>query len=189
MGRHGPYGPWGGHGRGGGWGGFWRDFGGGRPPRAERGEVRYLVLDAVSDEPRHGYEIMQKIEERSGGAYRPSPGVVYPTLQLLDEMGLVRALDRDGRKVYEITDEGRKELEQHRDEVSDFYERSGAEFGEVDFVEVATVMRGIAGLLRSLRRAARRGHLPPGVVNEIAAIVEDAGKKIEAVLDRSDRRR
>src|SRR4051794_14383715 len=84
-----------GRGFGGGWGGGpggrggWPSFMGERPPRAERGGVRYLVLDAVRETPRHGYEIMAAIEERSGGAYRPSPGVVYPTLQMLEEFGHV----------------------------------------------------------------------------------------------------
>jgi DNA-binding PadR family transcriptional regulator len=121
-GRHGWSG-WGRHGRGRpGRGG--RDFGffasmfGEPGPRAERGGVKYLVLDAVADAPRHGYEIMQVIEERSKGAYRPSPGVIYPTLQMLEEMGFLSVTEKDGRKTYGITEEGRRELEQNRDTVS-----------------------------------------------------------------------
>jgi DNA-binding PadR family transcriptional regulator len=185
---YGGRGPWGGFGRGHGrrgWGDF-RDFMGGPPPRAERGEVRYLVLDAIADQARHGYEVIQTIEQRSDGAYRPSPGVVYPTLQMLEEMGLARVSDRDGRKVYEITDEGRQELERHRDEVAEFYERSDV---GVNFEEVAALMKTVAGLLRSLRRAAQRGRLSPSIVGEISTIVEDAVKKIEAALERADRRR
>src|SRR5262245_30716360 len=112
--RHGWGGGWGGHRRG-------RDFGffasmfGEPGPRAERGGVKYLVLDAVEDAPRHGYEIMQVIEERSKGAYRPSPGVIYPTLQLLDETGLLSSSETDGRKIYAITAAGRNELEVNRE--------------------------------------------------------------------------
>src|SRR4051794_20934907 len=77
----------------------WAEFFNEPTPRAERGEVRYLVLDALAAAPRHGYEIMQFIEQRSGGSYRPSPGVVYPTLQLLEELEHARGVDREGRKI------------------------------------------------------------------------------------------
>lgn len=65
------------------------------PPRAERGEIRYLVLDAIKERPRHGYEIIQHIEERAGGTYRPSPGVIYPTLQMLEELGHASVVERE----------------------------------------------------------------------------------------------
>jgi len=87
--------------------------------------VRYLVLDVLAERPRRGYEVIQAIEQRCGGAHRPSPGTIYPTLQMLDETGQVRSRDVDGRKVYELTDEGRNELEAHRGDVSDAYERFG----------------------------------------------------------------
>src|SRR5262245_17769288 len=122
MGRHGWAG-WGPRGRRGRDFGFFASHFGEPGPRAERGGVKYLLLDALSDAPRHGYEIMQVIEERSRGAYRPSPGVVYPTLELLAETGLVRASEKEGRKIYEITEAGRKELEANRDSVADFYEQ------------------------------------------------------------------
>jgi DNA-binding PadR family transcriptional regulator len=126
-GRHGGWGRWGGHrgghrGRGGDFG-FLASLFGEPGPRAERGDVKFLVLDAVADAPRHGYEIIQVIEERSKGAYRPSPGVVYPTLQLLDETGLLVSTETDGRKVYALTDAGRAELEANRETVADFYGR------------------------------------------------------------------
>ena len=102
QGRRGPFGP-----PAGGRGPSWGDWFGSPPPRAERGGVRYLVLDALSERPRHGYEVIQVIEERSGGSYRPSPGVIYPTLQMLEELGHARVVEQDNRKVYEITDAGR----------------------------------------------------------------------------------
>ena len=69
------------------------------PPRAERGGVRYLVLEAIANQPRHGYEIIQHIEQRASGSYRPSPGVIYPTLQMLEELEHARVVEQDGRKV------------------------------------------------------------------------------------------
>src|SRR5579862_3085547 len=98
-GRGGPFGP----GRGG-------PFGGGRG-RRRRGDVRLALLMLLAEEPRNGYQLMQTIEERSGGRWRPSPGSVYPTLAQLEDEGLIRAVDRDGAKLFEITDSGRERLD------------------------------------------------------------------------------
>ena len=100
-------GPWGdrppfGPGRGG-------PFGGGRG-RRRRGDVRTALLMLLAEEPRNGYQLMQTIEERSGGQWRPSPGSVYPTLAQLEDEGLIRAVEQDGAKLFEITDQGRERL-------------------------------------------------------------------------------
>ena len=81
----------------------------GMPPqrRMRRGDVRFAVIDVLAEAPMHGYEIIRTLEERSGGRWRPSPGSVYPTLQLLADEGLVTAADVDGRRVYSLTDAGR----------------------------------------------------------------------------------
>jgi DNA-binding PadR family transcriptional regulator len=76
-----------------------------------RGDTRTGLLAALAEAPGHGYELIQRIEEKSDGAWRPSPGSVYPTLQLLEDEGLVRATERDGKRTFEITDEGRAEAE------------------------------------------------------------------------------
>jgi len=75
--------------------------------RMRRGDVRFAVIDVLAEAPMHGYEIIRTLEERSGGRWRPSPGSVYPTLQLLADEGLVTAADVDGRRVYSLTDDGR----------------------------------------------------------------------------------
>jgi DNA-binding PadR family transcriptional regulator len=77
-----------------------------------RGDVRPLLLAALLDGPAHGYELIRRLEQRSGGAWRPSPGSVYPTLQLLEEADLLTGRDADGKRVYELTDAGRAEAEQ-----------------------------------------------------------------------------
>ena len=100
-----------GHGRGG-WGRGWmpRDFmfGPGRGPMVRRGDVRAAILTLLVEEPMHGYQIIQRLDERSRGMWRPSAGSVYPTLQQLEDEGLVKPDEADGRKVYALTDEGRK---------------------------------------------------------------------------------
>ena len=99
RGRGGPFGPWG--------------PGGGRGPRARRGDVRAALLVLLAEEPRNGYGLMQEIESRSEGVWRPSPGSVYPALQQLEDEGLIRAEERDGGRVFTLTDEGRTHVAEH----------------------------------------------------------------------------
>lgn len=102
------------HMRGGPFGGppFGGPFGGGGRGRRRRGDVRTAVLILLAEEPRNGYQLMQTIEERSGGRWRPSPGSVYPTLAQLEDEGLIRGIERDGTKLFELTDAGREQAEQ-----------------------------------------------------------------------------
>ena len=83
--------------------------------RARRGDIRTSLLTLLADKPMHGYDLIRELEERSGGAWRPSPGSIYPTLQLLEDEGLVTGEERDGKRVYTITDAGRAELEERRE--------------------------------------------------------------------------
>ena len=110
RGMRGPRGRWG---ERGGWGGerggFGRGWGGGR--RMPRGAIRTAILVALRDEPAHGYEVMRRLEEMSGGLWRPSPGSVYPHLQMLEDEGLVQSSDVDGSRMYTLTDTGRAEAE------------------------------------------------------------------------------
>jgi DNA-binding PadR family transcriptional regulator len=106
--RHGP-GPWmGGPGWFGGpaWGGG-PGGPGGRRPRPRRGDVRAAIISLLSEQPMHGYQVITELSERSGGVWRPSPGSVYPTLQQLEDEGLVRAEESEGRRVFHLTDAGR----------------------------------------------------------------------------------
>lgn len=127
----GRYGPFGGFGA---FGGAWDDMerewfgrgpGGGHGPgrRVDRGDVRLLILSVLKDGPKHGYEIIREIEKRAQGAYVPSPGAVYPTLQMLEDMGYVRSELRQERRVYELTDEGRAYLAQNEESASQAWER------------------------------------------------------------------
>jgi DNA-binding PadR family transcriptional regulator len=101
RGRGGSFGPWG------------PGFGGRGGPRARRGDVRAALLVLLAEEPRNGYGLIQEIESRSEGVWRPSPGSVSPALQLLEDEGLIRSEERDGRSVLTLTDEGRKHVEEN----------------------------------------------------------------------------
>ena len=104
-------------------------FGGGpkgrgrRRPMFESGEVKFVILRLLREKPMHGYEVIKALEERLGGCYTPSAGTVYPTLQLLEDQGYVRAEDRDGKKVYQITPDGEKFLEDNRTTLDDIFDR------------------------------------------------------------------
>jgi DNA-binding PadR family transcriptional regulator len=108
--------------------GFGPGFGRGR--RMRRGNVRAAILLLLEEEARNGYQLMQELEERSGGAWRPSPGSVYPALQLLADEGLIRSEARESGNVYELTDAGRKHIEEHREGLGTPWEQAGADFPE-----------------------------------------------------------
>jgi DNA-binding PadR family transcriptional regulator len=72
----------------------------------QKGDLKYVILDLLKDKPRHGYDIIRELEEQSYGFYKPSPGVIYPTLQMLEEMGYASSTEQEGKKIYSITDEG-----------------------------------------------------------------------------------
>jgi DNA-binding PadR family transcriptional regulator len=118
------------------WG--WDAFGdwGGGPPRGrshwrgragrlfEQGDLKYVILRLLEEKPRHGYEIIKELESRFGGSYAPSPGTVYPTLTMLEDLGYARVVPEEGgKKIYEITDEGRQHLAEHSSTVDDIFER------------------------------------------------------------------
>jgi len=99
----------------------------GRGRRIRRGDVRAAILLLLEEEPRNGYQVMQELESRSEGMWRPSPGSVYPALQLLADEGLVRSEARDGGNVFELTDAGRKHVEEHRERLGTPWEQAGAD--------------------------------------------------------------
>lgn len=91
--------------------------------RARRGDARYILLDALRDGPKHGYEIIKALEERSSGQYIPSPGTVYPTLQYLEDQGLVRSTQEAERRVFQLTEAGSAELITQAEHVAAFWQR------------------------------------------------------------------
>ena len=89
-----------------------------RGPKVRRGDVRAAILDVLAVEPMNGYQVIQQINERSGGAWKPSPGSVYPTVQQLEDEGLVEGHEVEGRRLLRLTDEGRRYVEEHPDELA-----------------------------------------------------------------------
>src|SRR5258707_15730306 len=95
-----------------GFGPFGGPFGEGGRKRQRRGDIKFILLELIKEQPRHGYDVIKVLEERYGGFYRPSPGTVYPTLQLLEDEGNGSSATVDGKRIYTITEAGGKVIEQ-----------------------------------------------------------------------------
>jgi DNA-binding PadR family transcriptional regulator len=151
----------------------------------ESGEVKFVVLRLLKEKPMHGYEVMRALEERMAGCYTPSAGTVYPTLQLLEDEGYVRAVDTEGKKVYHITPEGEKYLEQHRDlldEILDRVRETVRDFTGGGVGEVQQAFARLAGV--TFRRAWRRGPDDP-TLKRVAEILRKAAEDIERAWEPS----
>ena len=174
---HGPMGM----GRGGGEGRFGgRGFGprGGRPRMFEQGDLRFVVLRLLGEKPAHGYQIIRAVEERFGGAYAPSPGIVYPTLTLLEEQGLIAVVETDGpRKLYGLTEEGRAELARSQPDIDRVFARMGELREKFGGGAAPEIMRAMENLKTALRLRLSRGDTSE--VSRITGILDAAARSIE----------
>jgi len=144
------------------------------------GELRLVVLALIAEEPRHGYEVIKLIEERSGGGYAPSPGVIYPTLSWLDDMGYVRIEREDsGRKRYRLSEEGHAFLEGSRGAVEDLLARLGANVGQRPADVPSPVIRAMENFKTAMRLRLKQGPLNEAAADGIAAALDAAAKVVE----------
>jgi len=152
-------------------------FGGGDMVRAGRmlatGDLRLIALALIAEQPRHGYEIIKVLEEKTSGWYSPSPGIVYPTLTFLEEAGYVTAQAEGAKKLYTITDEGRGYLDENRDFVDAVLERLSA-IGN----KIARMRRRFGGDEDDDRR-----RLPPLVRAALENLGEVAGERLDSDVD------
>ncbi len=180
-------GPWGPGGRRGGPGG--RGFGGpggrgrggrGGPSRRSRGDVRLAILALLREEPRHGYQIIQEIAERSGGSWKPSPGSVYPTVSQLADEGLVHTEKESGRTVVHLTEEGKKYTEEHAAELDAVWSQveAGADDG---FTGLRTAGRGLAGAVAQIAQVGT-----PEQVTQATGILDEARRRLYLLLAEVD---
>jgi DNA-binding PadR family transcriptional regulator len=102
----------------------------GRGRKARRGDIRTAALLLLAEEPRNGYQIMQEIEERSSGVWRPSPGSVYPALQQLEDEGLIRSQESEGRKLFGLTDAGRAAVQERDPDAPAPWDQMSSDVGE-----------------------------------------------------------
>ena len=148
----------------------------------EQGDLRYVILRLLEEKPRHGYEIIKTLEERFGGAYAPSPGTVYPTLQLLEDQGYAKVgPDQDGKKIYEITEAGRAHLAENSDTVDNIFERVAAMVGhflDEPMTEVHSAFRRVG---KAAYGRATGAVQDPELLKKIAEVLDRAAKEIEAL--------
>jgi DNA-binding PadR family transcriptional regulator len=140
-------------------------------PRMGRGDVRAAVLSLLAEKPMHGYQIIQEIAERSGGAWKPSPGSVYPTLQLLADEGLISATESNGRKTYSLTEEGEKVAETSTPWHSDGAKEKG---------RASALPKAGIELAQATAQVGRSG--TPAQVEEAVAVLDEARRKIYSIL-------
>jgi DNA-binding PadR family transcriptional regulator len=145
--------------------------------------MKYVILKLLREKPRHGYEVMKELEERMHGCYSPSPGTVYPTLQWLEDEGLVAAKDVEGKKVYEITDAGRAFLEDHRDVVDDIFDRVREALERTVGGSMADVNRAMKDLTKAVYRTGWRT-ADDATRRKLADIVRAAVEQVEALAPR-----
>ena len=151
-------------------------FRGGRG-RRRRGIVRIALLMLLAEEPRNGYQLMQAIEERSGGRWRPSPGAVYPSLAQLEDEGLIRATEREGTRVFEITDAGREHLEQREDDTPPWASDDDSEA----FADLRSQMKQTHIAAMQVAHAGQEGQ-----ISRAAEALAEARRKIYLILAEED---
>ncbi|MEW2250492.1 PadR family transcriptional regulator [Streptomyces sp. NPDC006975] len=159
-------GPWGGRGRGGPRG------------RARRGDVRASILALLEDRPMHGYEMIQEIAERSGGAWKPSPGSVYPTLQLLEDEGLISSESEGGKKLFSLTEEGRAAADQGPEAPWEEASRG------IDFEALGEIRQAGFGLMEAFGQVWKTGTKEQR--EKALAVLNDARKKLYLILADED---
>jgi len=154
-----------------------------RPPPMgpfQRGAIKYLILECLKDKPSYGYEIIKELEERFMGLYVPSPGTIYPTLQMLEEMGFVTSKEQDGKRVFTITDEGKRFLEEHG-RVEERIQDRLRDWGDPQVrEEMMRTMHEIGRLADLLRSEARKVDLPK--LEKIRKILLQAYSEIENIF-------
>ena len=158
---------------------FFRGFGGESP--FGKGDLKYVILDLLKEKPRYGYEIIRALEERSHGFYTPSPGVVYPTLQMLEEMGYASATERDGKKIYTITDEGKKFLLEQKDFTDEVKSHMKRHWNPENIGVFAQMMAEFGELAKMVGRRGRR--IDADKVKRIREVISSASEEIRAILE------
>ena len=172
----------------GGWGGGHRRRD--RKRMFEGGELRLVLLKLIADEPRHGYELIKAIEELTEGDYGPSPGVVYPTLSMLEDIGFItERKSKDSKKVYEATDAGRTHLDENAEEVDDLIERLEGHGQTRRHGQRPEIGRAIGNLMTALRNRVAHDGWNEQLHEEVVDILDEAAQRIErAKTARDDER-
>jgi DNA-binding PadR family transcriptional regulator len=157
-----------------------RGRGRGRGRMFDGGELRLVLLKLIADQPRHGYDLIREIEELTGGAYAPSPGVVYPTITLLSDMGLIEEQVAEGaKKLFAVTEAGTAHLAENQEQVDALFARLAEVGAQRERTDVAPVRRAMHNLRSVLQHRLMREDIEGDAQHEIAALLDEVAQKIE----------
>jgi DNA-binding PadR family transcriptional regulator len=160
-------------------GGFGRGFGHGRERLFDAGDIKLVILKLLSEQPSYGYQLMKTMEDRLGGGYTPSAGVVYPTLTMLEEEGLATAAQTEGKKVYSVTPQGLEYLAANSSRVDQLFERleeTGRSFRRGRSPEL---MKAFMDLRGSVMSKVWRRNATPEQIKKIAEAIHAAAETID----------
>jgi DNA-binding PadR family transcriptional regulator len=158
----------------------WSEGGGRRGRVFDHGDLRFVILKLIAEKPRHGYELIKAIEDKLGGAYSPSPGVVYPTLTLLEELGHATVTEVEGaKKLYAITEEGTAFLAANQETVDAIFGRIATANAAQGSGPPPQILRAMESLRFALKLKLTRGNLSEAQVSDITATLDAAVSKIE----------
>lgn len=162
------------------WGRRGHRHGGGLRRMFDHGDLKLVVLALIAEQPRHGYEIIKEIEHRVGGAYAPSPGVIYPLLTMLEEMGLAQLSASEGaKKLYAITEQGQAELTSNKANVDALFARIASARETFSSGRSPQIVRAMENLKVALRLRMERGPLTDAQLQDVAAAIDAAAQAIE----------
>jgi DNA-binding PadR family transcriptional regulator len=148
----------------------------------ESGEIKFVILKLLKEKPRHGYEIIKALEEKLSGWYTPSAGTVYPTLQLLEDQGYVRIVETEGKKVYHITEDGERFLEENRSLIDDMFDRIKEVVGNFAGGSMGDLNQAFARVARLTYRSAGRYGSEDPRTQRIIEILRRTADEIESVV-------
>ncbi|WP_273846070.1 PadR family transcriptional regulator [Rubrobacter calidifluminis] len=152
-----------------------------------KGDLKYVIAELLEEGPAHGYEAIRRLESRFRGMYSPSPGSVYPTLQLLEDMGYVSSEEKEGRKIYSLTEEGRSFVSEHRESMREIWRRAAGVWEGEHTEELREIAYEGCDLLRKIRRAIQTGRVDEEKLRRIRDAMREARRKVEDILSEDDR--
>jgi DNA-binding PadR family transcriptional regulator len=148
----------------------------------EKGDLKYVILDLLKEKPSHGYEIIRALEDKFHGFYTPSAGSVYPTLQMLEDMGHIKSTESDGKKVYEITEQGKEFLKEQGDAVNRIKGHMKSWMGPRNHEDFHETMHELGRIGRLVGHRMHR--LSPEQLSQVKEIISRACKEIETIVEK-----
>jgi DNA-binding PadR family transcriptional regulator len=145
----------------------------------EAGDIKLVILKLLSEEPSYGYQLIKTMEQRLGGGYTPSAGVIYPTLTLLEEEGLAAASEQSGKKVYSVTAEGTAYLEANKERVNELFARLDETGRGFERGRSPEIMKAFGNLRGAVISRVTRGNVTPEQIQQITDAINAAAKAID----------